>query len=132
MKQSLTNIIPNTMTNGPIDEATRQLLKYHYHRLSICNEDSYLLLSLHQILDIQASSSYSIIHLANGKQLLTCKTLKTWEDEINHPYFYRCHRSYIVNTKHIHRIHLKTNMLEVEGVKIPIARLRKGSDTLRI
>lgn len=117
--------MPSPSINGSIDEATRQLLKYHYHRLSICNDDNYLLLPLHQILYIQASSNYSIIYLVNGKQILTCKTLKNWEDEINHPYFYRCHRSYIVNTKHIHSIHLGTNSLEIEGVKIPIARLRR-------
>lgn len=124
--RALTLAMDNHMPQPPIDESTKQKLAYHYHRLSIYNEDSYLMLPLYHILFIQANSNYSTVYLANGKQILTCKTLKVWEDEINHPYFYRCHRSYFVNTKHINRIHLTGNTLEIEEWKIPISRHRRS------
>lgn len=107
------------------DQVTKQLLAYYYDRISIFNNDSYLLLRLEEILFIKAISNYSTIFLANGQKILTSKTLKTWEAEINHTYFYRCHRTYLVNSKHIKSINLKTNTLQINEVLIPIARLRK-------
>ncbi|MBK9255747.1 MAG: LytTR family transcriptional regulator [Saprospiraceae bacterium] len=59
--------------------------------------------------------------------ILTSKTLKLWEKLIDHPYFIRYHRSYLVNTKYVGQFNLKSNSLFINEQCIPISRDRKSA-----
>lgn len=110
-----------------VEESTVWMMSYTHQRLAVCNDAGYIMLPLNQILFINAESNYSTLHLVNGKNILTSKTLKLWEKLIDHPYFFRCHRSYLVNTKYIDQINLNDNSLCINGQSIPISRDRKAA-----
>ena len=53
------------------------------------------------IISLQADSNYTIIHMKNMQKLVITKTLKEFEDLLDHAQFARIHKSYIVNLKYI-------------------------------
>lgn len=124
-------LLHKTMTINPVpsssDEITGVMLSYHHQRLSVATDDGYLIFPIHQILFIRAYSNYSTIHFANGKDILTSKTLKLWEQEINHSYFIRCHRSFLINSRYVDCICRKESLISIHNHKIPVSRDRKAS-----
>lgn len=77
------------------------------------------------VLYIEASGMYSVIHTLND-QIIVSKPLKDF-DYLEISGFFRIHRSYLVNTKLVKRI-IRSDCQEVElknGITIPIARTKK-------
>ncbi len=114
-----------SLTLAPQKDNTSSVLTYNHQRLTIKEGVSYTLIPINQIIFIAADSNYSTLYLANGKNIMTSKTLKVWEDKINHPFFVRCHRSYLVNIKYIDHISKKNNSIDILDHIIPISRNQK-------
>jgi two-component system, LytTR family, response regulator len=60
-----------------------------------------IFVTVKDILRFEARGSYTAIHLANRKEVLTTRNIKEYEDLLPEAIFCRVHRSYIVN---IHRV----------------------------
>ncbi len=59
-------------------------------------------LELDNILYFKADSSYTEIHFTDGSKLVISRTLKNIEDTLDNTHgYFRCHKSYLVNTKYI-------------------------------
>lgn len=85
------------------------------------------LLTLDDILYIEADSNYSTIFFVKGKTL-TSKTLKYWEEKMNHSSFLRCHSKYLINLDNIDHMDFNHHQLTLKGgKKLPISR-RKVSE----
>jgi two-component system LytT family response regulator len=76
----------------------------------------------------EADGMYTNVHLQNGKTELICKPLKHFVDQLEtKAIFYKPHRKYLVNLKHIKELSKKEGFfLIMENNKtIPIARDKK-------
>jgi two-component system, LytTR family, response regulator len=74
-----------------------------------------------------AESNYTKIMLADGTKIVASKTLKEFENILNHPNFFRIHHSSIINLHYIKRI-IKTDGCTVElphGILLEVARTRR-------
>lgn len=80
----------------------------------IRRQDDYLMVSLDRILWIEASGSYSMVRLADGRSLTVIKKALPTDD------FIRIHRSYIINLKHVES--MIGNSLRIGGKLLPIGR----------
>jgi two-component system, LytTR family, response regulator len=60
-----------------------------------------IFVTVKDILRFEARGSYTAIHLANRKEVLTTRNIKEYEDLLPEAIFCRIHRSYIIN---IHRV----------------------------
>jgi DNA-binding LytR/AlgR family response regulator len=79
---------------------------------------------LKDILFVESMENYVLIQTPTTREIVY-STLKQVQENLPPNRFVQTHRSYIVNTEHIHAI--EGNMLEVGTFKIPIARNIKDS-----
>jgi hypothetical protein len=82
---------------------------------------------------IESDDNYISIHHLKNDQLtktLFRKSLKSVQDEANHPALIRCHRSYLVNLMHVEQLQGNRNRLEIHlsNVKAPIPVSRQYID----
>lgn len=113
---------------GELNVSSRllSLLDYRHRRLAISTKDGYTMMPLSQTMYLKSSSNYTHIYFANGESVLTCKTLKYWEQKIAHPFFVRCHNSHLVNKEYVTAIDCNgTNIVLNDVEDIPISRTRK-------
>jgi two-component system, LytTR family, response regulator len=55
-----------------------------------------------EVIMIKGEAAYSELYLTGGRKLLASRNLRHFEDLLQHiPVFYRCHKSYIINTSYI-------------------------------
>lgn len=75
-------------------------------------------LNLNDILYIEGLKDYVKIHTSNGKYILTLNSLKKFEVSLESNDFFRIHRSYIVNLKHVKSI--QKNKVVIMDKRIPV------------
>lgn len=99
----------------------RQLILHSHKKIDIFKVDD--------ILFIEADGQNSAIHLKSDQLVVSTKPLSYFQDKLSTMQeFYRCHRSYIINCRHIGQLIKATNNLCIvmsDRKKIPIAALKK-------
>lgn len=65
-----------------------------------------------------------VLIVTDNKEYTVRGTLKEYEQRLLKDYFYKCHRSYLVNFKHIRAINENDFILD-NGHKVPISRMLK-------
>ncbi len=79
---------------------------------------------LNNIIMIKADSNYSTIYFEGNKSVLTSKTLKHWQDILDHSIFARVHKSFLINRDKIHI--QKGSYVELEeGLIVRLSRRKK-------
>lgn len=58
-------------------------------------------IALQTLVRIEATNNYSRLYLADGKTILVAKVLKRFEEQLDHGYFIRTHKTHLVNLQFI-------------------------------
>lgn len=98
-------------------------------KISLPNGQGYSLISIEDIIHIEADSNYSIFHLSNKDTITVSKVLKEYEEILPENQFVRIHKSSIVNLNYVKEYNSR-NGVEVilkNGDKIAVSR-RRASD----
>lgn len=98
-------------------------------KISLPNGQGYSLVSIDDIVHIEADSNYSVFHLANKDKITVSKVLKEYEEILPAHQFIRVHKSSIVNLNYLREYNSK-NGLELilkTGDRIAVSR-RRASD----
>lgn len=98
-------------------------------KYSISIKDETILVDFAEILFIRASGRYSNICLTDNRTMKVCKNIGNFETELLRKGFVRCHKSYLVNPKHIVKLNKADGgFIEISnGTLIEISR-RKRAD----
>jgi two-component system LytT family response regulator len=94
-------------------------------KIAIPMREGLEIISYPDILHLEASESYTLIYLSNGKRLLSSKNIKVYEEKLDPSVFFRTHKSHIINLrdhlKAFNRVDGNSAVLS-DGKHIPISR----------
>lgn len=71
------------------------------HHVSLSTSKGLIILKTADILYCKGDGAYTYFHLKSGERITTSKNLKAYEDRIEDPRFFRCHKSYLINLSEI-------------------------------
>jgi two-component system LytT family response regulator len=89
--------------------------------------ESIFLVPVKDIVFCESASNYTSVHLAGGRKIMVSSTIKEYEDMLDEYGFFRVHKSYLINMKHISGFEKAEGgyvVLENE-TKIPVASRKK-------
>jgi len=97
--------------------------------IAISHSDGFHMIEIDQILYLKGADNYTRVFLTDGRELLVSRTLKDFEEILPIKIFFRIHKSYIANVRHV------KEYLSIEGgivvmpdkKQIPVSR-RKLSE----
>lgn len=100
--------------------------KFNFGKIAIFDGEEYNLILVEDILHIDAKNKYTDI-VTKQTTYSTKKSLDFWENRLKKQSFFRCHRSYIVNLRHIIKISPmfnKTYIIKLKGsvIQIPVSK----------
>ena len=121
------NIQLNTLEENmlPGDKANRKIILRTF--------DSIHLVKVQDINYCESDGSYTTIHLLNEKEILVSTLLKEYDELLKDEGFYRVHKSFLINMRHIERFEKGEGgyvVLENES-KVPVAS-RKREELLEM
>jgi two-component system, LytTR family, response regulator len=96
--------------------------------------NKYRFLKISSIEAILASADYTEVHTIDGHRGITQKTMREWEQRLPDSYFYRIHRSTIINTELIENIEEWYNYsyrIYLKGVQKPFVMSRRYAAKLK-
>ena len=86
---------------------------------------------LSSIIYCEAKGNYAQVHLYPKSQILISKTLKKLVDMIDHPDFFRIHKSYYINMNYIISYNRSENIVELKnGMFLPVS-VRKNESFVK-
>lgn len=75
------------------------------NKIMVATKSSIDLIYIEDILYCEAESNYTIFYLISNKKICASKTMREFEDILIKHHLTRIHKSYIINPKHIQKIH---------------------------
>jgi Response regulator of the LytR/AlgR family len=77
----------------------------------------------HEIVYLETDDNYTTIYLQDKKSYMETRTLKSYEEELPGDFFFRCHRSFLVNIHFIREVNHDTGVVYLtNGSEILVAR----------
>lgn len=95
-------------------------------KLAVFIDRSIRLIDISQIAHFESDGNYTNIFLISGEKILSCKTLKRYEERIKSYHFLRIHKSFLINPSQVVSFDTSTNTIKLlSGKLIPVARAKK-------
>lgn len=121
------NISPNeSLLKMEIEDMRHQLLRVQMQlselmkrsipdHFMVYNSGEYRRVSVYEIIQIASTNNYSTFYLDDGSKILTSRTLKYWEETINHPDLVRIHHSSLINKCKIKTLNIENSEIILSG-----------------
>lgn len=95
-------------------------------RVAVPSRDGLVLLRHEDILYLEASDSYTLVHTREGKRTISSKHIRVFEMNLDPKKFFRVHKSYIINLEHLKGFsRSEGNMAMLDsGALVPVSRRR--------
>lgn len=110
-----------------------QLMKETYkgddiRKIALPMNDGLLFVEVNEIVFFEADRAYSHVYLSNGSKITVSKPMRIFEDMLSsRNFFYRPHRSYLVNLNYIRKYLRGESMLVLDNnFQIAVSRDRKA------
>lgn len=118
--------------NENILEALKELrINLKYQKIGLPVTDGIVFINTEDIIRCEAKGSYSILYMANKKNITSTKNLKDLEAMLPTPNFVRVHHSWLINTKYLKKYYRgKNSYMEMEDGSTVAISLRKKVDFL--
>ena len=99
--------------------------------IPIQSQNEIITVTAHDIIRLEADSNYTHIYLTNGRRITSAKTLKDYEQQLDPAFFFRVHKTNLINTKQVKRYMRGENAYVImqDDSHVDVAR-RKKSDFL--
>ncbi len=97
-------------------------------KIAIASTQGISFIELADIVLLEADGSYTNVRLSNGELLVASKSIGEFESLLeNNTSFFKAHRSYLVNFKHVKSLTTKEGdqITMANGVVVPLSRYRK-------
>ncbi|MFN4233295.1 MAG: LytR/AlgR family response regulator transcription factor [Bacteroidia bacterium] len=96
-------------------------------KIALPMSDGLLFVDVNEIIFFEADRAYTHVFLKNGSKITVSKPMRTFEEILeNRPFFFRPHRSHLINLNYIKRYNKGDSVITMDNnINIPISRERK-------
>ena len=96
-------------------------------KLCIPIVSGFKVIATERIIYLEANSNYTTIFLTNNHRFVTTKSLGEFENKLFEDFFFRCHRTYIINLNFVDEFNAGQNasIILTNQKQLPLARSRR-------
>lgn len=113
----LTGLVKNYFNSSP----------ENFSKIVVHVSDGYDIVDINKIMYIEALDSYSKLKLSGNQTYVASRSLKDFEEMLTEKGFYRVHKSYLINVRHMIKIvkGVGASIIMTDGASIPISARKK-------
>jgi len=89
-------------------------------------------INANDIIYCKANINYTELYLVNGKSVMVTKTLGKVEEILDYSFFFRCHRTYLVNLNHIDSYNRIDGYIKMKNGEVIYLATRRIEDFINI
>jgi len=138
LKAAATDYLVKPLSPQDVYDALQKCMQHHAssgeakpagaHRITLNTASEILVVSVEDIIRVEADDNYSQFYFINRPKLLISKTLKEFEQLLVPHDFFRIHQSHLINLMHVESVQSEDGGFVVmkQGHKVDISRRRKA------
>ena len=112
----------NSFEKSDVVDENNTIPKKRRDSIAFPSKNGFKVEKLSSIIYCEAKGNYAQVHLYPKSQILISKTLKKLVDMIDHPDFFRIHKSYYINMNYIVSYNRSENIVELKnGMYLPVS-----------
>ena len=112
----------NSLEKSDVLDKNNTSTKIRRDSIAFPSKNGFKVEKLSSIIYCEAKGNYAQVHLYPKSQILISKTLKKLVDMIDHPDFFRIHKSYYINMNYIVSYNRSENIVELKnGMFLPVS-----------
>lgn len=101
-------------------------------KLAIPVKDGMQLITVTEIVCLEGDAKYTTLHLHNNERYVSSKNIGEFEELLDPDLFFRCHRSWIVNLKHVSKYLKSDGQLMLSNNRLIDVSVRKRDEFLKL
>lgn len=131
LKEAVQRALKTKMAHKEQQQLLRQVSQENHplpKRIALHAQDRIQLISIKDIVRLEAESNYTHFFLSSGKRIIVGKTLKSYTELLEEHHFLRVHQSHLINPTHIAEF-IKTDggyLLMNNGSKVSVSVRRRA------
>ena len=96
-------------------------------KLVLSDADTIYLVDINKIIRCQSQNNYTQFYLSDGREILITKTLKDYESLLADQYFFRAHRSHLINLQHFDKFDKRDGgiIYMKDGSMVPVSNQKR-------
>ncbi len=98
---------------------------HRQNRIMVSCGSTMHIFNVNEVIHLEASGNYSIVHIKNGQALTICQSLGQYFKLLHNSQFIRIHQSHVVNLQHIHQINKNYFVVLSNGKQVSYSRRYK-------
>lgn len=120
-QQRIETLITNLSVGGDINQ-----------KVAFPTMDGYQMETLHDISYCEGNVNYTKVYIYDGRMIMVSRSLKEVEELISCHYFYRIHKSYLVNLNYVKTYSRSENGIHLENGQLLPVSFRNNDEFLQI
>ncbi|HLP14534.1 MAG TPA: LytTR family DNA-binding domain-containing protein [Flavobacteriales bacterium] len=101
-------------------------------KLAIPVKDGMQLISVNNIICFEGDAKYTTLYLDNNERYVSSKNIGEFEEMLDPEMFFRCHRSWIVNLKHVSKYLKSDSQVMLTDNRLIDVSVRKKDEFLKL
>jgi len=101
-------------------------------KLAIPVKDGMQLINVPSIIYLEGDAKYTTLYLDNNERYVSSKNIGEFEEMLDADIFFRCHRSWIVNLKHVSKYLKQESQVMLSNQKLIDVSVRKRDEFLKL
>ena len=97
-------------------------------RIALSTQDSIEIVYTDDIIQFEAEGNYTKVYTLNNKPIVVSRSIKEYEELLTTPSFFRCHKSHLINFKHIKKVYKNQNYIEMVDNNLAYISRRKKNE----
>ena len=125
--QRFIRIRPENQIQSRID-ILKQSMTNHIERISLPSSDGLAIVSIQEIIRIEAASNYSFVYLVGGENIIVSKAVSQFEEILTGLNFIRIHNTHLINLRFVKRYQRgQGGMVTLtDGTQLAVSKTRKN------
>jgi two-component system, LytTR family, response regulator len=102
-----------------------------FHQIVVPSLNEFFFINTNDIVCLRADAKYTNIYTIENKTHFSSRNIGEYEEILNDEYFFRCHKSWIINLKHAKKFSKQTNILTLNNdIEVEVS-VRKKEEFLQ-
>lgn len=118
LKSCINRITENQQQTTTLNQETT---KYQWGKLMVPHQRGIYIVAFSDIVAVEANGNYSCIYKSDGDKLHISKTLGSVESQLPLPYFFRTHRSSIINLNFVTEVNRDEGQVVLKTINQPLS-----------
>lgn len=116
------------VTNDKLSVLQESIENDKPQRIALSTQDSIEIVYTDDIIQFEAEGNYTKVYTLNNNPIVISKSIKDYEELLSSHSFFRCHKSHLINFKHIKKVYRNQNYVEMIDNNLAYISRRKKNE----